>query len=279
MRGFVALIFGTVLASTAFAQDNKPIIAGVDGTFAPFVMPKLGGGVEGFTVDMLNELSKQTSHKIEIFVGQFSGLIPSMNAGQIGFIGAPVTVTPERAENLLLSEPYLTTFYTFIIPAKGADITSLKELKGKTVSANRGSSYDQWAQEHAAQYGFKVESFGTTADATQAVLSGRADAQLLGNSIGAYAVTRSNGKVRLATAKIDEGKVFAAAFRKGDIALRKEIESAIECLKQNGTMAKLHEKWFGETPPADSPVVKVYPGFGVPDMPGYDATPHTLSCK
>lgn len=279
MKAMLAVAIGAVLSSAAVAQDQKAIIAGVDGTFAPFVMPKLGGGVEGFTVDMLNELNKQTSRKIEIFVGQFSGLIPAMNAGQIGFIGAPVTVTQERAENLLLSEPYLTTYYTFIIPAKGQDVATLDDLKGKTVAVNRGSSYDQWAQQHAAKYGFKVESFGTTADATQAVLSGRANAQLLGNAIGAFATTRSGGKVRLASATVDDGKVFAAAFRKGDPATRKEVEMAIECLKQNGTMAKLYQKWFGETPKAGSPAVTIYPGLGVPGMPGHDATPHSLACK
>lgn len=278
MKATLAAVLLTAIVGNALAQD-KPIIAGVDGTFAPFVMPKIGGGVEGFTVDMLNELNKQTSRKVEIFVGQFSGLIPAMNAGQIGFIGAPVTVTPERAENLMLSEPYLPTYYTFITAAKSPDITSLEQLKGATISVNRGSSYDQWAQENAAKYGFKVESFGTTTDATQAVLSGRATAQLLGNSIGAFAAQRSNGGVKLVTLKVDEGKVFAAAFRKGDAALRNEIESAIECLKQNGTLARLHAKWFGEKPAPGSPAATIYPGFGVPDMPGYDKQPHTLKCK
>ena len=29
----------------------------------------------------------------------------------------------------------------------------------------------------------------------------------------------------------------------------------------------------------DSAVVKIYPGNGVPGMPGYDSTPHELTCR
>ena len=103
-------------AGSGWAQD-KPLIAGVDGTFAPHAMPKLGGGVEGFNVDLIEAISRKMGRKIEIFSGQFSGLIPAMNSGQLSFVGAPTTVTPERAANLLFTEGYLNTYYAFVVPA------------------------------------------------------------------------------------------------------------------------------------------------------------------
>jgi polar amino acid transport system substrate-binding protein len=264
-------------AGTASAQDK--LIAGVDGTFAPHAMPKLGGGIEGFNVDMINEIGKQLGQPVEIFAGQFSGLIPAMNSGQISFVGAPTTVTPERAQNLLFSEGYLNTFYAFVVPANSPDIGTLEQLKGKTISLNRGSAYDKWAQDNAAQYGFKVESFGTNADAVQALLSGRADVHMSGNTVAAYSVVKAGGQMKLATLKVDQGLVWAAAFRKDDPKLRNAVDEAIECLKMNGTLARLYEKWFGHKPPAGSAVVTAYPGHGVPDMPGYDPAPHTPQCK
>ena len=47
----------------------------------------------------------------------------------------------------------------------------------------------------------------------------------------------------------------------------------------NGTIAKMHEKWFGVAPAAGSAAVTAFPGYGVPDMSGYDPTPHTPSCS
>jgi polar amino acid transport system substrate-binding protein len=50
-------------------------------------------------------------------------------------------------------------------------------------------------------------------------------------------------------------------------------------MKLDGTIAKMHEKWFGVAPAAGSAAVTVFPGYGVPDVPGYDPTPHTPSCS
>ena len=48
-RRYAAIAAAILLcASPALAQDKKPPLrTGVDGTFAPHAMPKLGGGVEG----------------------------------------------------------------------------------------------------------------------------------------------------------------------------------------------------------------------------------------
>jgi polar amino acid transport system substrate-binding protein len=278
MKRILALLAAATFAAGAIAQD-KPLIAGFDGTFAPHAMPKLGGGVEGFNIDLITEAGKRMGRKIEIFAGEFSGLIPAMQAGKISFVGAPTTVTPERAKTLLFTEGYLNTYYAFIIPAGKPDFASLEALKGKTIASNKGSAYDKWLQENAAKYGWKAESYGTNADAMQAVSSGRADAGLTGNTVGAYAVLRSNKQLALSRLKVDQGLVWGAAFRKEDVALRNAVEQAFECMKLDGTIAKLHEKWFGIKPEPGSAAVTVFPGYGVPGMDGHDPAPHTPKCK
>jgi polar amino acid transport system substrate-binding protein len=278
MKRTLALLAAATFAAGAIAQD-KPLIAGFDGTFAPHAMPKLGGGVEGFNIDLITEAGKRMGRKIEIFAGEFSGLIPAMQAGKISFVGAPTTVTPERAKTLLFTEGYLNTYYAFIIPAGKPDFASLEALKGKTIASNKGSAYDKWLQENAAKYGWKAESYGTNADAMQAVSSGRADAGLTGNTVGAYAVLRSNKQLAMSKLKVDQGLVWGAAFRKEDVALRNAVEQAFECMKLDGTIAKLHEKWFGIKPEPGSAAVTVFPGFGVPGMDGHDPAPHTPKCK
>jgi polar amino acid transport system substrate-binding protein len=278
MKRTLALLAALAFSVGASAQD-KPLIAGFDGTFAPHAMAKLGGGVEGFNIDLILEAGKRMGRKIEIFAGEFSGLIPAMQAGKISFVGAPTTVTPERAKTLLFTEGYLNTYYAFVIPAGKPDFASLEALKGKTIASNKGSAYDKWLQENAAKYGWKAESYGTNADAMQAVSSGRAAAGLTGNTVGAYAVLRSSKQLAMSKLKVDEGLVWGAAFRKEDVALRNAVERAFECMKLDGTIAKLHQKWFGLKPAAGSAAVTVYPGYGVPGMDGHDATPHTPKCK
>jgi polar amino acid transport system substrate-binding protein len=53
----------------------------------------------------------------------------------------------------------------------------------------------------------------------------------------------------------------------------------LKCMKIDGTIGKLHEKWFGDKAAPDSSAMKPVPGLGVPGLPGYDATPVTPKCS
>ena len=277
IRTAAATLVAAVLAWTPAAAQEPPLRTGVDGTFAPHAMPKLDGGVEGFNVDLANEIGKRLGRKVEITATQFSGLLPALQAGTFDFIAAPTTVTPDRAENLLFVEGYLNTDYQFVVKKDTPDIKSLEEFKGKTISVNKGSAYDKWARDLEEKIGWKVESYGTNTDAVQAVLAGRAFANVAGNTVSAWAV-KNNPQLKLSYLH-STGLVWSAPLRKDNVALRNKIDEAIECMKMDGTIARMHEKWFGTKPQPGSAAVTVYPGYGVPGMPGYDPTEHTPKCS
>ena len=261
--------------ATVWAQ--QPISTGVDATFAPHAMVKLGGGIEGFNVDLANEIAKRLKRPINIEATQFSGLIPGLNAKKYDWIAAPTTVTPERAKVLLFTEGYLDTDYQFLVKKSDPDIKALEDLKGKTIAINKGSAYETWAKNNFAKYGFTYDVYDTNADAVQAVLSGRANSNLAGNTVVAWAA-KQNPMVKT-TYTIKTGLVWAVPFRGDDKAGRNQISMVVKCMKQDGSLSALHEKWFGAKPAADSSTVKVAPGHGVPNMEGYDATPVAVKCS
>ena len=272
---FSAIAVCLTTAPFAAAQE-QPLRSGIDGTFAPHAMPTLSGGVEGFNVDLANDIARRLGRKLQLDVGQFSGLVPALQAGTYDFLAAAMTVTRERADNMLFTEGYVDTDYQFVVKKDTPDIKSLDDLKGKTISVNKGSIYDQWARDRADKMGWTVESYGTTTDAVQAVISARAYAILLGNTAAAWAV-KNNPALKLSLVQ-STGLVFAVPVRKDNVALRDKIEIAIECMKKDGTIPKLHEKWFGIAPAPTSAAVRIFPGFGVPGMPGYDPKEHSLAC-
>lgn len=264
------------LVSSVQAQP-QPIATGVDATFAPHAMVKLGGGIEGFNVDLANEIARRLKRPITIEATQFSGLIPGLNAKKYDWIAAPTTVTPERAKALLFTEGYLDTDFQFLVKKADPEIKALEDLKGKIISVNKGSAYDTWAKNNAEKYGFKFDVYDTNADAVQAVLSGRASTNLAGNTVVAWAA-KQNPMVKT-TYTIKTGLVWAVPFRIDDRAGRDQISMVIKCMKQDGTLAALHEKWFGAKPAADSSTLKIASGHGVPNMEGYDAAPVALKCS
>ena len=264
-----------MLAAPAMAQ--APLKTAVDGTFAPHAFPNLqGGGVQGFNIDLAQEIAKRLGRPIEITSTQFSGIIPALNAGTYDFIMAPVTVTRERSESLLFAEGYLDTDFRLVTRLGDAPITDLATLRDKVVSVNRGSAYESWAKSMEAQVGWKVEAFGTQTDAVQAVIAGRAVANITAETVAAFAV-RNNPQIKLDYLH-KTGLVWATPARNGDTAMRGLLENAIECIKKDGTMAKIYEKWFGIAQRPDSAAVTIFPGSGVPGMAGYDATPREPRC-
>ncbi|WP_118137826.1 transporter substrate-binding domain-containing protein [Oceanicella sp. SM1341] len=248
----------------------------LDGTFAPHAMPSMSGGTEGFNVDLANLIGERLGKTMEITAAQFSGLIPALQAGTYDFIAAPTTVNAERAENLLFTEGFMDTNFRFVVPADAEEFTTLEDFKGKTIAVNKGSAYDSFLRERAEEYGWTVESYGTNTDAIQAVMTGRADANLAGATVAAWAA-KQNPRVKLSF-EYETGLVWALPFRKDDTETRDLVDRAIECLKLDGSMAALSEKWFGVTPVEGTTIVTPTPGYGVPDFPGYEADDHTPSC-
>lgn len=279
MRRQVLALAGVaaIAAAPAFAQGQPALRCAVDGTFAPHAMPKLGGGVEGFNVDLFQAIAKKLGRELTIDNATFSGLIAAMNAGRYDFLCAPTTVTRERAENMLFTEGYIFTEYQFGIRRGSAPITSLEDLRGKTIAVNKGAAYDSWAQANAARYGFTVQAYETNTDAVQAVLAGRAYANLAGNTVVKFAAARNPQFVPDFVLKETRAH-WAAPVPQGNAALRDQLDWAIECLKKDGTIAALSEKWFGAKPAGDDAEHTPFPGRGVPGMPGYDPTPQDKPC-
>jgi polar amino acid transport system substrate-binding protein len=272
-RSGLLLAAFVIVASPLQAQDLKTAI---DGTFAPHAMPKMSGGIEGFNIDLNEAIAAKLKKKISIDAAQFSGLVPALQAGTYDFLIAPVTVTKERAESMLFTEGYLNTDFQFLLKKDAPDFTKLEDLKDKVISVNKGSAYDSWARELAPKYGFTVESFGTQTDAVQAVMAGRAYANVAGNTNIAWAV-KGNPQLKLGYLH-STGLVWAIALRKDSTALRDTLDETLECLKADGTITKLHQKWFGTMPAAGSAAVTPFAGHGVPGFTGYDATPHEAKC-
>jgi polar amino acid transport system substrate-binding protein len=270
----LALSASVALSGAAYAQTIK---TAVDATFAPHAMVKMGGGLEGFNIDLGNEIAKRLGKPIDIEGTQFSGLIPGLNAKKYDFILAPTTVTKERADALLFTEGYLDTDYLFVQKKTAGDIKSLDELKGKTITVNKGSAYESWAKDNMAKYGYKYDVYDTNADAVQAVLSGRADANLAGNTVAQWAAKQN--PLLKTSYLIKTGLVWAIPFRKDDTEGRAKVSMVLKCMKVDGTIGKLHEKWFGAKAAPDSAAMKPVAGTGVPGMPGYDPTPVTPKCS
>ncbi len=255
-----------------------PLVVAADVGFAPHAMMAANGEVEGFNVDLAREIARSLGRPgYRIVDSEWSSIFSGLYAGKFEFVIAPTTITEGRAHRVLLSEGYLDTDPVFLRRRDAPELEDLDQLRGEEIAVNNGSAYDLWATENREALGFEVLRYGKNADAVQAVLSGRAFANLVGESVALWAV-RKNPAVR-ADFRIRAETAFAIAFRNEDRDLRNEVETILECLKADGTLARIHRDWLGAEPAPGSAAVTPRDGFGPPGLPGFEATPGRKPCR
>jgi polar amino acid transport system substrate-binding protein len=276
------MAFAALVAMPAMAQDadhpqNERLKVACDLGFAPFCFKTATGETTGFTYDMSAALAQKLGRPgVEVTDSNFSAIFAGLFSKRYEMIPAPTNITPERAAQMLFSEPYMPTGLGFLVK-KGNKIANLDDLKGKALTVNNGSISDKWLTDNEAKYGFTIQRYNKNADAVQAVMIGRAFANVADAPVSRYVATQT--PMADVPFVLDGGRNFGIAFRKEDAGFRAKVELALECIKTDGTLAKIHEKWFGVKPETASSTATVYPGTGAPGFEGYDTTEHKAACQ
>lgn len=272
----LAFLSGSAVAQEADHPSNRPMVVGSDFGVAPWMM-RGANGPEGFGVDLMNEIARRLGRPgVEIVDINFSGLFAALFAKRFEFTANPLNITEERAQRMLYTEPFFATGNGFIT-RRGDTMANLEALRGRAVAVNRGTISDTWATANAERYGFEVQRYDTFPDSVQAVLTRRAFAAI--NEIPTTVYAASQNRNITVAFRDYTGRNFGIAFRPESREYRNRVEEAIECMKQDGTLARLHEKWYGSAPEPGTSLTQVFPGYGPPGLPGFEDTPHTPRCN
>lgn len=76
-----AVLFSSVCASFANAEDSQVIRIATEGAYAPWNFVKPGGQLDGFEIELARDLCDRMKAKCEISAHDWDGLIPSLNGG------------------------------------------------------------------------------------------------------------------------------------------------------------------------------------------------------
>lgn len=72
----------------------------------PFAFKIETGDVVGFDIELAYCIAQEMGLKLEVYDMAFNDLIPALLNGDVDMIGAGITITPERAQQVLFSKPY-----------------------------------------------------------------------------------------------------------------------------------------------------------------------------
>lgn len=228
---------------------GKTLVVATDAPYPPMEMVKGDGSFEGFDIDILTQAAKNAGGNVEFKTSGFDALIAAMGAtgGDFDCAISSITITPERQENMLFSDPYFNANQSLAVPAD-SQLTSTDQIKkGDKVAVQLGTTGEIWANKNLKSKGIEIKSYDQIPGCFGALSAGDVDAV-----IADFQVTSDYAKDKTRNAKIvqqiETGEQYGIAFPKGSEADVKAINEGIKKLKEDGTYAKFYKTWFGVEP-------------------------------
>ncbi len=237
---------GNTAGSTS-APALKPIVVGVDDTYPPmeFVDDQAKSQI-GFDIDFAKALFKEMGREVKFESTAWSGIFSSLESKKFDCIISSISITPERKEKYNMSKPYVANKVVLVTAPSNKDITSLETLSGKKVSAQTGTTADDIMDEMAKKdKKLSYAEYETVMQAFDELKLGRVDAVLVDIVVAKYYVKMDPSKYKLAW-ESSEAEPIGVCMHKDDTALAAQVNTTIDKLIANGTMAEISKKWFGD---------------------------------
>ncbi|EAS41699.1 amino acid ABC transporter substrate-binding protein [Photobacterium profundum] len=245
MKSWVKTTFTAVALTLAASQTvmaATDVKVGMSGRYFPFTFVKMDQ-LQGFEVDLWDEIGKRNDYNVEYVTASFSGLFGLLETGRIDTISNQITITPERQAKFLFAEPYVIDGAQLVVRKGNNDIKSTADLADKTVGVNLGSNYEQLLRQldNAAQINIKTYDAGIEHD----VALGRTDAFVMDRLSSIELIKKANLPLELAGEPFEtiENAWPFVKNEKGE-KLRNEVNTALNAMREDGTLADISVKWF-----------------------------------
>ncbi|MBO0448055.1 amino acid ABC transporter substrate-binding protein [Enterococcus sp. MJM12] len=249
-----------LLAACASKEENpktkanevpKEVVMGLDDTFVPMGFKDKKGNLVGFDIDLAKAVFKETGQKVKFQSIDWSMKETELDNGTIDVIWNGYSKTAEREKKVLFSDTYMENDQVLVTPKK-SKLTAFKDMKGKILGAQEGSSgYDLFTKQPEVLKDIVADNdavlYASFNEAFIDLENGRIDGLLIDKVYADYYLTQ---KKQMDDYNIIKGPFenedYAIGVRKNDQALVEKINTALKTLKDNGEFKKISEKWFGE---------------------------------
>ena len=234
-----------LLAFLAPAFAAEPALrVGMELGYPPFEMRNEQGEPAGVSVDLARALGESLGREVRIENLPFDGLIPALQTNKIDLILSSMTATPERARVVEFSEPYLRTGLCLLVAAK-SDIQQIGDADraGRIVAVKRGTTGNLYAMRSLRQA--KALVLDKEGAAVLEIVQGKADAFIY-DQMSVFSHWQRNRETTRAILTPFQQESWAIAVRKGNAALRDQINAFLCGYREKGGFERLGERWLPE---------------------------------
>lgn len=272
VKGLV-LAASLALFSSAHTAEGVVRIA-TDGYYPPYNSLNQNGKLEGYEIDLANEICEEAKLNCKFELQAFSSIIPSIRFNKHDVIMAGLNDNPDRRRVIDFTVPYAIGYFVFLVKSDSPsmafckscqktielsqesistpELTAaiLKAFSGKTIGVEENSIPHRFFMEVPELRKNVRLYFGKNLDDIyDQVVAGKIDGALASTSFWQDKFKKvGTDKAVLVGPKLTGGFLgsgVAIALRKQDQELKDKFSNAITKLHQAGRLKALSEKWFG----------------------------------
>ncbi len=235
--------------STAASGDIQTIEPGTLTVGSDIPYPPFEQGdapdYEGFDIDLINAVADKMALDTAIVDLPFNVVLAG-GGGQFDLAIAATTITPARAQKVDFSDPYFNAAQGLLVQ-QGSDIQSVDDLGGKIVGAQDATTGETYAQDNTDAS--EVRPFPQIDQAYNALKVGQVDAVINDLPSVNDAAEQIEGLEVVDDFPTDEQ--YGIVIPKGQTELVDAVNSALQEVKDDGTLTDLYQEWFKTDPPED----------------------------
>ncbi len=235
-------LFLLLLAAPLMADEEKPLIVGMELSYYPFETLDPKGKPWGVSVDIAAALGKYLNRDIKIENIPFVGLIPALKSKKIDLIISSMTITPERQKSIAFSNPYLATGLCLLINKKttGSTVEEL-DVNGNTIAVKVGTTGEVFARKYFKHA--KVLALDRESNCVLEVVQGKCNAFIYDQFSILTAWQRHANETR-AVLKPFIQEYWAIGMRLNDTQLKNDVNQFLEEFRTQGGFQTLADRYF-----------------------------------
>jgi polar amino acid transport system substrate-binding protein len=224
---------------------GETLTVGSDIPYPPFEQGKKGS-YTGFDVELMEAIGKEIEREPEFIDSSFETIFRDLAQEKFEAVMSAATITEEREKVVDFSLPYYLSEQAILVK-EGSEITGLSDLKGKVVGAQQGTTGLELGKEKAEAG--ELRPFPEGPDADNALKAGTVEAVIIDAPVAKQQAEELGG-IEIVE-KVPTEETYGIAIAKGNTELLEGINEGLKMAIEDGSYAKVYEKWFHEAPPLE----------------------------
>jgi polar amino acid transport system substrate-binding protein len=242
--------------SSSAATDSKGYVLVKEGTltgvsdmaYPPLEsIPEGSTTPEGFEIDLMDAVAGKLGLTMEwLPATKFDTIVPLIKQGGKADVGVSAfTITDERKQQIDFTDSYLDSNQGLVTKADAtADTQEALNASGTKVACQSGTTGEAWIEENLPNA--ECVPLDDAIQAMTGVQTGLYAACVADLPVVTYLCNKSYTDCKVAL-QIPTGEQYGIVVSKDNKQLTQDINSALADLEDDGTIASLEQKWFGET--------------------------------